>query len=824
MNSLQVSRSLRALGLALTLGVFTLAAQPQLTVTRPTGFGNSSRLSDLPDTPAPPFRDHPPLPLPARGHGPNTPQTDPAVQGAVGPLVAANNGVSFDGIGANGSAPPDTNIAVGPNHIVEVVNSRYQVFNKAGSSILGPSSLGSLWSALGGSCASANAGDPVVQYDRLADRWLITQLGALSSPYSECIAVSKTGDPTGAYSLYSYNYASSLNDYPKVGVWPTASNGAYTFTYNLFANGQTFTGAQLCAYDRTAMIAGNASAASVCYTIAGDGGYLPVDLDGATPPVNGTPAYFLTFETTTSLRVYKLAPNFATPASSTLTQMADIGVASFVQACDSCVPQPGTSEKLDTLSDRPMYRLAYRAYSDHASMVLNHSVTAGSSVGVRWYELRSSLSPASSFSLFQQGTYAPDATYRWMGSAAMDSAGNLAIGYSASSASINPGLRYTGRNATDALGTLQSEFSIQAGTGSQSTNLSRWGDYAALRIDPSDDCTFWFSSEYEKTTGTFNWSTRVGSFKFTNCGTAPAPDFSLSASPSSVTLVQGASGPSTINVTAINGYSGSVSLTVSGCPSGATCTLNPTSVTPGISSTLSIVTGTALAGTYPLTVQGTDGTLTHTTNVSLTIQAAPVKDFSLSASPSTITLVQGASGPSTINVTAINGYSGSVGLTVLSGCPSGATCSLNPTSVTPGSPSTLTINTGTAAAGTYTLTVKGADGTLTHTTTVSLTIQASTPDFSLSVNPTSLTVNKPSGGSVTVTVTRLAGNPSVALSVTGLPSGATASFRPATVSAPGTSVLTIDTKGNTPRGTSTLTISGSANGVAHTIPLTLIVQ
>jgi hypothetical protein len=249
MGPLNASRTLLTLGcgLAMTLCVLPLAAQPQLTVTRPARFAVSPRLADLPDTPTPPFRDHPPLPLPARRPGTAAAQTDAAVQTTTGPLVAANTGVGFDGIGAAGSAPPDTNIAVGPNHIVEVVNSRYQVFNKSGGSFLGPKSLGSLWTPLGGSCSTANAGDPVVQYDRLADRWVITQLGSVSSPYSECIAVSKTSDPTGAYSLYSYNYGSNLNDYPKIGVWPTATNSAYTFTYNLFANGQTFAGGQLCA-------------------------------------------------------------------------------------------------------------------------------------------------------------------------------------------------------------------------------------------------------------------------------------------------------------------------------------------------------------------------------------------------------------------------------------------------------------------------------------------------------------------------------------------------------------------------------------------------
>jgi hypothetical protein len=377
----------------------------------------SPRLPDLPDVAQAPFEDHEPLPLPPR-KGPPT-QPDDAVQAHGGPTARAITRNNFDGIGAAGSAPPDTNIAVGPYHIVEVVNSRYQIFNKAGTTIFGPASLSSLWTPLGGSCSTANAGDPVVQYDRLANRWMITQLGSLRSPYSQCIAVSRTEDPTGQYNLYAYDYATNLNDYPKFGVWPTATNGAYTATYNLFASGRVFAGGQMCAYDRSAMLAGNASPASVCFTISNDGGFLPADLDGATPPVDGAPAYFLTWETTTSLRTYKLAPNFANPNSSTLTQSPDLTVSSFVQVCSSWVPQFGTTQTLDTLSDRPMYRLAYRMFGDHASMVVNHTVTSGpgSVTGLRWYELRTPLPGNGNFSVYQQSTFAPDSTYRWMGSA-----------------------------------------------------------------------------------------------------------------------------------------------------------------------------------------------------------------------------------------------------------------------------------------------------------------------------------------------------------------------------------------------------------------------
>jgi len=181
----------------------------------------------------------------------------------------------FPGVSANGYAPPDPNLAVGPNHIVQMVNVQIAVYSKSGTIFAGyPKPIGSIFSALGGGC-TGNFGDPIVQYDKAADRWLISQLGSFSAPFSECIAVSRTNDPTGAYNLYAYSFGTNLNDYPKFGVWPTSTNSAYVATYNLFAGGGPFVGAALCAYDRAAMLSGAASPASICYTITNDGSFLP---------------------------------------------------------------------------------------------------------------------------------------------------------------------------------------------------------------------------------------------------------------------------------------------------------------------------------------------------------------------------------------------------------------------------------------------------------------------------------------------------------------------------------------------------------------------
>lgn len=511
-------RNLYTLAACLGLATMPTWAATNPVITRPARFAVSRPMSEMPSaSPAPGSNVTPLLAVPRTDPG-DVP--DPVLQDQVGPLVNATPGIHFDGLGANGSAPSDANMAVGPNHIVQMVNTEWAVYDKTGHIFAGfPKTLGSIWNALGAPC-NGNGGDPVVQYDKVANRWLLSQLG-IGSTFLECMAVSTSGDPTGSYALYSYNFGTVLNDYPKIGVWPTASNPAYLATYNLFQNGASFIGADLCAYDRTAMLAGLPSPAQVCFTINNDGGFLPSDLDGSTVPPAGSPGYFMTFETTPSfeLHLFKLTPNFANPSASTLTGPVSVPVASFTLPCrdtgGACVPQSDTRTKLDTLGDRFMYRMAYRNFGDHEAMVVNHSVTAGRrSVGLRWYEVRD---PNGSATLFQQGTFAPDSTYRWMGSMAQDKAGDIAVGYSVSSSSIHPGISYTGRVPSDPLGTLESEAILLAGTGSQTGRLTRWGDYSALRIDPADDCTFWFTTQYLQTDGSFNWSTHIGSFTFNAC-------------------------------------------------------------------------------------------------------------------------------------------------------------------------------------------------------------------------------------------------------------------------------------------------------------------
>jgi hypothetical protein len=526
---------------------------------------------------------------------------DPAVQTSVAPSTASSitTGNNFDGLGVGfsgftvNSAPPDTNGAAGSTQYVQWVNTSFAVFDKStGSPLYGPAAGNTLWSGFGGLCQSDNDGDPIAQYDKLAGRWVMTQFAVTGGPpYYQCVAISQTSDATGSYYRYAFQF-SNFNDYPKVGMWPDA----YYFSFNMF-QGNTFLGANVCAADRGAMLNGNAATIQCFQLSSSFGGLLPSDLDGFNPPPVGSPNYFLAFDSNgTSLDLWKFHVDFVTPSNSTLSGPTNITVAAFTPACNggTCIPQPSTKQKLDSLGDRLMYRLAYRNFASYESLVVNHSVTTPSgNVGVRWYELRN---PGGTPNVVQQSTWAPDSNYRWMGSVAMDGAGDMAIGYSVSSSSVFPSIRYAVRSVSDTPGTLQAESSIIAGSGSQLRNLSRWGDYSSMSIDPVDDCTFWYTTEYLKTSGTFNWSTHIASFKFQSCST---PTVS-SISPTSGTV----NGGTAVNITG-TGFLAGVAVTFG---SNAATNVNVVS-----STSITATTPANAAGTVDVTVtnaNGQSGTLT----------------------------------------------------------------------------------------------------------------------------------------------------------------------------------------------------------------------
>ena len=467
------------------------------------------------------------------------------------------------------TAPPDTSGAIGTTQYVQFVNGAFAVFNKSTGAVeLGPVPGNSLWRPLGGNCAINNDGDPVVQFDKIAGRWVLSQF-SVNNGFSQCVAVSTSADATGTYHLYEFPYP-AFNDYPKMGVWPDG----YYVSFNVFNAQDRFIGPRVCAYDRKKMLQG-LPATQQCFQLSsGFFGLLPSDLDGATSaltdtagnasgpsaPPAGAPNYFIALgRDSRSLDLWKFHVDWTTPTNSTFgigamrRPNATIPVARFTLACNGsgqdCVPQPGARdpEKLDTLGERLMFRLAYRRFPTHESLLVSHSVDSGPPnprTGVRWYELRDPNAAAPT--VFQQSTYAPDTKHRWMSGIAMDKTQNLAIGYSTANAATFPGIRYASRGPGDPASTLGPETVLRAGQGTQRCKLangrclcpmrdesgspivdssgnvrcdtvSRWGDYSSMTVDPTDDCTFWYSTEYQRQTGAFNWRTRIGSFKLPSC-------------------------------------------------------------------------------------------------------------------------------------------------------------------------------------------------------------------------------------------------------------------------------------------------------------------
>jgi len=498
----------------------------QNVVLQPVGHDVSRPLRDM--APIPPmwenFNLHVNRPLPAQPSGgpDGALQTAPIQTSATVSTIGGFEGPGVStGLTISGE-PPDTNGSAGTTQFVVWVNTSFAVYDKATLAKTYPATGfaagNTIWSGFsGGRCATDNSGDPIVLFDKQAQRWIFTQFAVSSTPYYQCVAVSQTADATGAYNRYAYNFGTNFPDYPKVGVW---TNGYY-FTFNLFAHAARFAGADLCALDRTTALNGGAARMLCFQTSRSFGGVLPADLDGASgatgstalPPA-GTPEYFLNFGSN-SLNVWRMTPNYSAGTLS-VSGPTNIPVASFSTACSggTCIPQLGTSQKLDSLGDRLMYRLSYRNFGTYGSLLVNHSVAAGSATGVRWYELRDG---GSGPAVYQQGTYAlADGNFRWMGSIAQDKQGNAAVGYSVSSSGIYPAISFASRAAADPLGQLSQEINLVSGTGSQSGH-SRWGDYSSMSVDPVDDCTFWYADEYLTVSGDFIWSTHVSTFKLGTC-------------------------------------------------------------------------------------------------------------------------------------------------------------------------------------------------------------------------------------------------------------------------------------------------------------------
>jgi hypothetical protein len=467
-----------------------------------------------------------------------------ALQPLIAPLsaISATIGLSFEGVSVFDCrsvvgfrvAPPDTNAAVGDTQVVQWVNVCYAVYDKStGGIIAGPFAGNAFWKGFGGPCETSNDGDIIIQWDKSNHRWLASQ-NVFSPPYMTCIAVSQTADATGSYFRYAFPQP-GFPDYPKWGL----TRSVYYQTQNDFGANDGFQGVNVCAYDGNSMLKGSSKATQVCILDNSNGtlfddSMLPADDDSDQGPAKsevlmGAIDNFLPGDT--HVYEYLFDVNFGNPAKSTLAGVdgsMPISVPPFNLAlCTSgpflttdCVPQPGTTATLDTLGDRLMYRLAH--FNEHGTQhfLVAHSVNNTTAVATRWYEFRSQgLGNVKKLSLYQSGQTPDDGEYRWMGSVAMDQAGDIAIGYSRSSATPGdfPSIYYAGQTAGDPLGTTETEALIKQGTGSQPDTGDRWGDYSSMALDGNDSCTFWYTTEYYPVTARFAWATWLASLKFPNC-------------------------------------------------------------------------------------------------------------------------------------------------------------------------------------------------------------------------------------------------------------------------------------------------------------------
>jgi hypothetical protein len=619
------------------------------------------------------------------------PAKDPIAQTQAGVSHATTAGLNFDGVTApDGRAVPDTNGAVGATQYFQWVNTDFEIFDKiSGASIYGPVDASTIWTNFA-PCTETDDDDIVVEYDKMANVWVLEQhVAPPSGANYQCIAVSTTSDATGSYDRYVFNLPANFPDYPKISVWPDA----YYLTMNEESNTTNAPlGAYVCALNRTSMLAGT-TATSQCFQLnPAYNSLLPADLDGTILPPAGSPNYLMNLGTN-ALNLWQFHVDWVNPSNSTLTGPVSLPVAPFALGCkasSTCVPQLGTTQLVDGIGDRLMFRLAYRHFADgHESLVANHTINNPGPVAVRWYEVQS---PANNPYIFQQSTFAPDSNNRWMGSIAMDQMGDIALGYSVSSASMYPAVRYTARLQSDPLNTLETETSIIEGTGSE-VGSNRWGDYSAMSVDPVDDCTFWYTQEYFATSGDYNWNTRVASFSYPSCtGNPPvtlapnglyygALNIGTSSVAQAVTLTNLQSVPLNIAGIAASGSYAESDNCVSGNPiaAGGTCTINVT-FTPASAGTLTgqvTVTDDAPGGFQVVNMTGAGAA------PAVSLAPASLKFTALTGSSSAakaVTLTNSGTGPLSISVIVASGdYSETDNCVSSSPLATGATCTINVT-------------------------------------------------------------------------------------------------------------------------------------------------
>ena len=572
------------------------------------------------------------------GRKPNLPTIQHAPIGVPAPAIDLTWEAVSSAQSGCGCLPPDTNGDVSDQHYIQWVNTRWAVYDKTdGSVVQAPTNGNSFFVGFGGKCETTNPGDPIALWDPRAQRWVMSQF-VTSAPFAQCVAVSTTADPLGTYNRYEFDWT-NFGDYPKLAVWTDDSTGqdAYLLTTHEF-QGQNFQGAAFIALERDKMLTGDPSAAMVRFGGNDAYGVEPINLVGTlNAPANACPGYVHFDANTSEYLFWDMCIDWTTPANTTLSaQPTRIAGAPFVPYFNE-VPQQGSAAGLDPFGTHIMYRANARAFPADAptriSLVVNHVVQGDvEQGGINWLHFNLddhgqtfTVPTALDKTLIEEGTFAPDSDNRWMGGIAVDGSGNIGVGYSKSSEAIHPQIEISGRTAEDPPGTLEDEQNCTdgIGNGSQTSTSNRWGDYSSMSVDPVDQCTFYFTSEYYPTTGGASWHTRVCSFKFASCG---QPDYALVAqSPRRIEMCGAtASGDPayTMRVGVLNGFTGPVNLAANGVPAGATADFSVNPVNAPGTSILTLTGGAALpSGEYAMTVDGTNGASTRTLSLTFGLSA-----------------------------------------------------------------------------------------------------------------------------------------------------------------------------------------------------------
>ncbi|QYJ97113.1 carboxypeptidase regulatory-like domain-containing protein [Shewanella alkalitolerans] len=477
--------------------------------------------------------------------------SDTAVQAEPGSGAMPAPELNFDGLTRSGfdEAPmPDAAGDVGRDHYVQVVNMAFAVWDKEGNLLVDRTPMTEFWKRLGGVCGDPNANpapakpwesptterEPIVLYDQLADRWVVTQNAYVSGKESrQCFAVSKTSDPTGDWHLYEFELnGDKWHNGAQLGVW---SDGYYLSANQHNKSDNSKAGTAAVVFERDKMLYG-VPARSIYFDAPLTANLLPVDLDGKRAPAAGTPNYFLSLQddkvhgsAQDEIQVWAFKADWNNPQNSQFSQVAALATEPFDinEACgNTCIEQDSwggdSYNALKAYQDKLMYRAAFRQFGDHQSLVVNHTVDVGEQhFGVRWYEIRNLGAGAE---IFQQGSYAPDVNHRWLASMAMDASGNIGMGFAISGEEMLPSVRYTGRLNGDPLGqiSLAEQVLVDAEAAQVNSFDGHYGKRSMMTIDPTDDCSFWYTQEYGADHDFESmWATRIGKFSFPNCVADP---------------------------------------------------------------------------------------------------------------------------------------------------------------------------------------------------------------------------------------------------------------------------------------------------------------